>query len=64
MTDRVGAAKLLLRADIGALSSGGVESRFTLDDLLFGACSTATGLATNLGDGVPVVHVGGCCVEC
>jgi hypothetical protein len=54
-TYRVSSAELLLCADDGSASLGGVECGFASDDCL-PCCSAPAGLGSNFRDGVPVIH--------
>jgi hypothetical protein len=60
--------ELLVGGDDGAATLGGVECALSLDGGL-AVGTRATGLAADLGDGVPVAHFGGvvvgvgCCFE-
>jgi len=52
----VGGSELLLGGNDTTATLSGVQSALSLDDGLARAGSTATGLAANLGDLVPVRH--------
>ena len=61
-TYRVTSAEFLLSSNNGSASLSSVQSRFAAHDGLLGG-SAAAGLASNLRDGVPVIHLAGFYLE-
>lgn len=58
MTYSIAACEFLLRGDDATGSLCCIKSALAANNSLAGTCRAATGLCSNLGDGIPVAHFG------